>query len=61
MFAELLSKYWQIWQILMDFPCGPVKFETLPCNTGGAGSIPGGVLQIPHATELKNQNIEAIL
>ena len=44
----------------MDFPCGPVV-ETLPCNTGGAGSIPGGGAKIPHATELKNQNIKAIL
>ena len=38
------------------FPGGPVK--TLPCNSGGAGSIPGQGAETPHASWPKNLNIK---
>ena len=35
---------------------------TSPSNAGGAGSIPGGGVKMPHASQLENQNkTEAIL
>ena len=40
-----------------DFPGGPVV-KTLPSNAWGAGSVPGGVDNIPHASGPKNQNIK---
>ena len=39
------------------FPGCPV-IETLPSNAGSAGSIPGRGAKIPHASQLKNQNIK---
>ena len=32
--------------------------KTLPSNAGGAGSIPGWGVKIPHASWPKNQNIK---
>ena len=32
--------------------------KTLPSNTGGAGSIPGGGAKIPLALQPKHQNIK---
>ena len=46
-----------------DFPGGPVV-KTLPCNAGGAGSIPGRGAKIPHvlaAKKPKHKKTEAIL
>ena len=42
---------------MRDFPGGPVV-KTLPSNAWGAGSIPGGVDNIPHASGPTNQNIK---
>ena len=39
-----------------DFPGNP-GVKTLPSNAEGAGSIPGWGVKIPHASWLKNQNI----
>ena len=39
-----------------DFPGDPAKI--LPTNAGGVGSIPGRGTKIPHASQLKNQNIK---
>ena len=39
-----------------DVPGGPAKI--LPSNAGGVGSIPGWGTKIPHASQLKNQNIK---
>ena len=32
--------------------------KTSPSNAGGAGSIPGQEVNIPHDVQVKNQNIE---
>ena len=40
-----------------DFPGDPVV-KTSPSNAGGAGSIPGQGVKIPHASRPKNQNIK---
>ena len=38
-------------------PCGPVV-KTLPSNTGGASSIPGGGAKMPHVSQPINQNVK---
>ena len=40
-----------------DFPGGPVV-GTPPSNAGGAGSIPGRGVKIPHASQPKSQHIK---
>ena len=42
---------------MMDSPGGPVV-KSLPPNVGDAGLIPGWGTEIPHASWLKNGNIE---
>ena len=41
----------------MDFPGGP-GVKTLPSNAGGAGSIPGWGVKIPHDSWPKKQNVK---
>ena len=40
----------QTQECLEDFPGGPLA-KNLPCNAGGAGSIPGQKTEIPHVVE----------
>ena len=40
------------------FPGGPVV-ETLPCNAGDAGSIPGEGIKIPHVAWPKKEKAES--
>ena len=42
-----------------DFPGVPV-IKTLPSNARGVVSVPGWGAGIPHASQLKNQNINNI-
>ena len=50
-------KLWGKYITTGDFPRGPV-LKTLPFNSGGMGSIPGGETKIPHASQPKKQNIK---
>jgi len=43
-----------------DFPGSPVV-KTLPAKAGGAGSVPGQVIKIPHASKNPKHKTEAIL
>ena len=55
---EVFSSRWSHLKSRTEVFPGDPGVKTSPSNAGGAGSIPGQGVKIPHASGPKNQNIK---